>query len=261
MNAYTLTPLQLRELFHLEFLRWFSREVQARFYSLKGGSNMRFFFKSLRYSEDMDLDAKGIEVHMLRDAVMDILENQNFQDVLVPFGIERVIAPDIAKAKQTGTTQRFKVHLATDSGEDLFTKIEFSRRAFKGTIVVQPVSDNILRTYKMPPLLVPHYDIESTVLQKICAVALRSVIQPRDIFDLFFLSSQCESVDVKNQNITRGMLEKAYENVFEISFDRFRDTVISYLSLEDQTVYNSESIWDEVKLKVANFIDTLKKKI
>lgn len=259
MAKNILTQLQLRELFHLEFLRWFSRKIEAKFYSLKGGSNMRFFFKSIRYSEDMDLDIIRIEIHILKDIVMNILENRNFQDALRPFGIENITTPDMARAKQTGTTQRFKAHLVVNSGEDLFTKIEFSRRGFKGNIIVESVSDDILRAYKMPPLLIPHYDVYSAVLQKISAVASRSIIQARDIFDLFILNSQCEAVNIKKQGLSREILDKAYENLLEVSFERFRDTVVSYLPLEDQAIYDSAPSWDEVKLKAANFIDILRR--
>jgi hypothetical protein len=51
--------LQQREVFHLEFLRWFGRKLDYRYYALKGGVNMRLFFGSMRYSEDMDLDLAG----------------------------------------------------------------------------------------------------------------------------------------------------------------------------------------------------------
>ncbi|MFH1782415.1 MAG: nucleotidyl transferase AbiEii/AbiGii toxin family protein [Candidatus Omnitrophota bacterium] len=169
----TYNALQLRELFHLEFLRWFGRKVKAEFYALKGGVNLRFFFNSFRYSEDMDLDIKGVEVDILKDVVMKILQALSFQDTLKPFGIERVVPPNISKAKQTETTQRFKIHLITYAGEDLFTKVEFSRRGFKGKAVVQPASDAILRAYKLAPLLLPHYDIQSAVLQKIEALTDR----------------------------------------------------------------------------------------
>jgi len=54
------THLQLREVFHLEFLRWFGKRVRTNYYALKGGVNLRFFFNSFRYSEDMDLDTHTI---------------------------------------------------------------------------------------------------------------------------------------------------------------------------------------------------------
>lgn len=241
----------------MEFLRWFSRKCKAASYALKGGVNLRFFFSSIRYSEDMDLDIRGVGVAVLKDTVMKILQAPSFQDIFKPFGVDRVVPPAISRAKQTETTQRFKVHLLTFSGEDLFTKIEFSRRGLKGEALVQPVSNVILRAYKLPPVLVPHYDIQSAIAQKIDALASRSVVQARDVFDLHALSSQYEP-EVKEIRINAERLERAYENVFTISFEQFRDTVISYLALEDQAAYNSASLWDEVKLGAANFIEELR---
>jgi len=255
------SPLQLREIFHLEFLRWLGRKVKAGHYALKGGVNLRFFFHSVRYSQDMDLDIQTMKVGALKDTTMKILLSGSFQDNLKPFGIERIIPPDIARAKQTKTTQRFKAHLITFAGEGLFTKIEFSRRGIKKGVVVQPVLDSILRTYKLPPLLVPHYNIQSAIIQKINAIASRAIIQARDIFDLYILSSQCDDSWIKNnEGISRNKLLKAYENVFEVSFEQFRATVIPYLPLEEQSIYDSLPCWDEVKLKVANFIGEVKKK-
>ncbi|MCK4423841.1 MAG: nucleotidyl transferase AbiEii/AbiGii toxin family protein [Candidatus Omnitrophica bacterium] len=251
--------LQSREIFHLEFLRRLGRKVKTGYYALKGGTNLRFFFQSFRYSEDMDLDISDVEVETLKDTVMKILKSSSFQDILKPFGVERVVPPDISKAKQTQTTQRFKIHLITSAGDDLFTKVEFSRRGFKGNIIVQPVSNIILRAYKLPPLLVSHYDVKSAIMQKIGALAARTVIQARDIFDLYVLSSQVNLNQVEEIKVNNSLLEKAYENIFQISFEQFRDTVILYLAAEDQEVYNSSVLWDEIKLKVADLIDELRR--
>lgn len=259
MEDTIYNPLQLRELFHLEFLRWFGRKIKQRFYVLKGGSNLRFFFKSFRYSQDMDLDVQGIEVHILKDTVIKILEHRSFQDILKPFGVERVVPPDVTKAKQTETTQRFKIHLVTFAGEDLFTKIEFSRRGLKGKVVIESVSDSILRVYKSPPILVPHYEIRSMAMQKVGALADRSLVQARDVFDLYILSSQFKPFIIPAKTgISKAKIDKAYENLFEVSFEQYRDVVVSYLSQEDQVLYNSLSSWDEIKLKAANFIDDLR---
>lgn len=264
MNTYN--PLQLREIFHLEFLRWLGKKIKAENYALKGGVNLRFFFNSFRYSEDMDLDILGIKVDVLKDTVMKILGTLSFQDAINPFGIKKIVPPDISKAKQTETTQRFKIHLLTSNGEDLFTQVEFSRRGFRGKVVVQSVPDVILRAYKMPPLLVAHYEIQSTTAQKIGALAARKVIQARDIFDLYILSSQYNYIEFRGTEKLQDIkipaidkLKKAHDNIFEISFEQFRDTVLSYLAPEDQSVYGKADRWDEIKLKVANFIDELRK--
>jgi hypothetical protein len=60
------------EQFHLLFLAQLGEKVDKKGYALKGGCNLRFFLKSVRYSEDMDLDAGGIDTHVLRDRVRSI---------------------------------------------------------------------------------------------------------------------------------------------------------------------------------------------
>src|SRR3989338_8394394 len=217
MEKEIYTSLQIREVFHLEFLRWFGRKLASDNYCLKGGVNLRFFFKSIRYSEDMDIDIIGARVDKVKKTVMDILSVRGFSDSLKSFGIEKVVPPDITKAKQTETTQRFKIHLLTSAGEDLFTKIEFSRRGMKGAAVIEPVSALILRAYKMAPLLVPHYDADSAVIQKIHALAQRSVLQARDIFDLFLLSSQCEGT-APGEHISKLVHKTAHDNIFQVGF-------------------------------------------
>jgi len=259
MNKEKYNPLQLREIFHLEFLRWLGRGVKPSYYVLKGGVNLRFFYNSFRYSEDIDLDARFLRVDVLQDKVMRILKSASFQNNLKPFGIDKIIPPDMAKAKQTQTTQRFKIHLITPSKEDFFTKIDFSRRKFENNIKIETVSNTILREYKLAPLLVPHYDIISMVSQKLDALAARKIIQARDAFDIYILSAQFNPSNKEKIKLNPENMDKAYKNIFEISFEQFRDTVVSYLLKEDQKIYDSPRSWDEIKLKVANFIEELKK--
>jgi len=259
MHYKLFNYLALKEIFHLEFLRWLSRKIKMQHYVLKGGINLRFFFKSIRYSEDMDLDIQGISVEKLKEVVMKILKSTSFQDAFKAFGIMKVVPPDIRKAKQTTTTQRFKIHLILSSGEDLFTKIEFSRRGFSGTIKIESVNSAILKAYRLAPLIVPHYDAISAMMQKIEAIAARSIIQARDIFDLYMLIPQCSLCDSEKITYDKAKLAIAYENIFKIDFGKFRDTVISYLSPEDQFLYNSSVVWDEIRLRVANFINEMLK--
>ena len=259
MNKPIFNPLQIREVFHLEFLRWFARKLEAGHYALKGGVNLRFFFKSIRYSEDMDIDVKGARVDKIQKTVMEILAVRGFTDSLKSFGIEKVVPPDLAKAKQTQTTQRFKVHLLTSGGEDLFTKIEFSRRGSKGSPIVEPVSNEILRAYKMAPLMVPHYDATAAVAQKIHALAGRTVLQARDIFDLFILHSQYEPSKQSKVEISPSILKTAHDNIFRVEFSQFRDTVVAYLGEGDQKAYSTPGAWDEIKLNTAQFLEEFKK--
>jgi len=256
MNYYN--QLQLREIFHLEFLRRLGQKLKVGHYVLKGGVNLRFFFHSRRYSEDMDLDVKTIGVKPLQDIVMAILQQSALADVLKSFGIERVIAPDISRAKQTETTQRFKIHLVTLSEEDLFTKIEFSRRGFSGTPIIESVSSAVLRGYKAPPLIVPHYDSLCAMHQKVKALAGRPVSQARDIFDIFLLSTQYQKNTADKIKISASRLKQALDNLYSISFTQFAQTVLAYLEPEEKNVYNNEKAFDEIKLRVVDFIEELK---
>ncbi len=258
MDNDTYSELQIREVFHLEFLRYFGRKVKPDFYALKGGVNLRLFFNSIRYSEDLDLDARAITVHALKEHVMNILKMPAFRENLKPFGIKEVVPPAIERAKQTETTQRFKIHLISYADVDLFTKIEFSRMGMPQEAVVQTPLDALLRAYKIGPVLIPHYDINSAVIQKVQALAGRTAIQARDIFDLYVLNSQYSlNKAIKPMPIRKSVFIKAYENVFEVKFEVFRDTVAAYLSVEDQPAYNTPSVWEEIRLKTAGFIKQL----
>jgi hypothetical protein len=110
----------------------------------------------------------------------------------------------------------------------------------------------------MAPLLVPHYDTASAIQQKIQALAHRSVLQARDIFDLFALSSQYENAQKAPPWPGKAVLKTAYENLFLVEYPQFRDTVVDYLGAEDQKSYSSPAAWDEIKLKTAHFLEEFK---
>src|SRR3990172_6739939 len=98
-----VTPIRSVEQFHLLFLAQLSRRVDKKLFVVKGGCNLRFFHRSIRYSEDMDLDLGGVDTHVFRDKVRE--------------------------KKQTETTQRWKLGLRIEGAVvRLPTKIEFSRR-------------------------------------------------------------------------------------------------------------------------------------
>ena len=60
---------QIIEQFHLLFLALLTRGTDKRSLVVRGGCNLRFFHRSIRYSEDMALDVDGIELRVLRDRV------------------------------------------------------------------------------------------------------------------------------------------------------------------------------------------------
>src|SRR3954454_7342097 len=113
------TDRQRREIFHFCFLERLLNLSDPRLYVIKGGVNLRFFFKSPRYSEDMDIDVLGGAVSTLKKNGYKILEEGGFRRSLQTLGIEELIINNPAKAKQTETTQRFRLNLVTPSGDSL----------------------------------------------------------------------------------------------------------------------------------------------
>ncbi|HPK68679.1 MAG TPA: hypothetical protein PKY11_02195, partial [Kiritimatiellia bacterium] len=66
MNRHS--PQATVELFHLILLDLLGRKTDRKLYALKGGCNLRFFLKSIRYSEDMDIDVgPGLSKDKLAD--------------------------------------------------------------------------------------------------------------------------------------------------------------------------------------------------
>jgi hypothetical protein len=174
---------------------------------------------------------------------------------LQPYGIEEIIPPNISAAKQTDTTQRFKIHLLTASGEDLFTKVEFSRRRMSDGIVIGTPSEAMFKKYKLPPLMVPHYSADEALLQKVQALAGRSETQARDVFDIYNLLPQIENrADIlkKSSNVE---IKKASENALKLTFSIFRDTVLVYLKDEDRTAMGETEHWEEMQLLVSEFLN------
>jgi predicted nucleotidyltransferase component of viral defense system len=108
---------QIIEIFHLLFLRAFGARIDKALFVLKGGCNLRFFLKSIRYSEDMDLDIHTMTVGTLRNNIRRLLDAPSFVQTLRAQGIEiaRTSLP-----KQTNTTQRWKLALRiTESGAEV----------------------------------------------------------------------------------------------------------------------------------------------
>ena len=72
------SDIQLREVFHFCFLHRLLKISDINLYVLKGGVNLRFFFGSPRYSEDMDLDVVAGNVGTLKKNGYKILKDAAF---------------------------------------------------------------------------------------------------------------------------------------------------------------------------------------
>jgi predicted nucleotidyltransferase component of viral defense system len=242
------------EIFHLLFLRAFGARVEKNRYVVKGGCNLRFFYRSVRFSEDLDVDVYGIPVATLRKNVDQVLAAQPFRDTVRAQRLEgvRVTAP-----KQTQTTQRWKVGLSlSPTGTELPTKIEFSQRETDGAARVahEPVSDVLLRRYRLYPVIVQHYTAEAAIEQKIAALALRSQTQARDVFDLNLLLDAHVAAR-EELGAVAELLPRALENAMSVGFSDFVGQVVAFLEPEYQQDYGRRASWDRLQARIVEALE------
>lgn len=238
-------PIAVIELFHLLFLDQLGRKLDKRYYALKDGCNLRFYLRSIRYSEDMDLDVQCTSADLLRDRVDQILKGTSLTRILQSRGltITHCSAP-----KQTETTQRWKLALAVSGIESpLHTKIEFSRRGMSDPVDFGPVDSLLMREYQLTPILASHYSAEAAFRQKIHALIHRTETRARDVFDLDLL--------LRSGVSTKGMAmpmqwREAQHNALSVTYDVFKSQVLSFLAPEYQAQYDAPGVWDDIVLRV-----------
>lgn len=242
------------ELFHLLFCARMAAKVDRELFCLKGGCNLRFYFNSIRYSEDIDFDVHTLSVGTLRKNIEKLLAEKTFLDQLNHRGIEIV---DWSAPKQTETTQRWKLSLqVTGHSLPIPTKIEFSRRtkAFAGA-EIKFIPPMLISHYKLQPALLQHYTLDTAIQQKLNALIHRTETQARDVIDLKLLKDQL----LNNAGITLSadMKVRALETLSAVSYDDFKSQVWPYLLEEFQAPLERRDQWDELQDEVFTFIETL----
>lgn len=249
------TERQIIEIFHLLFLRTFGARVDKALFALKGGCNLRFFLKSIRYSEDLDLDIHTMAVGTLRNNVSRLLEAQSFVQSLRAQGIEIVRT---SLPKQTETTQRWKLTLRImESAAEVPTKIEFSRRGLAGEKTVEPVDPGIIRAYRLYPVIVQHYSVHTAFAQKISALALREQVQSRDVFDLKQLLD-AGGAEQPLPATTAADLPLAIDRALVVDYDAFAGQVLAFLEPEYQEHYRNRKVWAELRRQVVDGLEALR---
>jgi len=246
--------MQCVELFHLIFLDMLGRKLDKRFYALKGGGNLRFYLKSFRYSEDMDLDVRTIPGEKLKDTVDRILKSKTTKQVLQLQGLrlEKWSAP-----KQTDTTQRWKMALAASGlAAPLHTKVEFSRRGMGTDVVFEPVDAALIRAYRLAPIMANHYTAHAAYEQKIEACSTRVVPQARDVFDLALLIRSGVETHVASR--LKKKLDQAQEKIMTLGFSVFKSQVLSFLHPEHRVQYDSRVVWDGMVLEIVDVLEGAK---
>ncbi len=245
---------EIVELFHLHFVRLLAAGREKENYVVKGGCNLRFFFGSIRYSQDLDLDVRGIPEHVLKERVEAVLGSKPLRETLASRGIElsRVSAPN-----QTPTTPRWKAALRRSGRDvDLNTKIEFSRREGEGTAALEVVDPRLVRRHQLMPILACHYLLPAAIRQKISALVGRRTVQARDVFDLSLLFAKAGG-DVEGYADMRPKVPGAIDRVWALSHAEYRGQVIAFLEPEHADPVDSTEAWETMQLQVVSALERL----
>jgi predicted nucleotidyltransferase component of viral defense system len=241
---------ELREFFHLAFLRHLGTRLSGRSYAVKGGICLRLFHRSPRLSEDMDLDiVSQVRVETLRNAIDAVIHGRAMLASMMPMGVTEISA---TKPKQTETTQRWKVALRLSGDQSLPTKVEFSRRRDRIEYSTGIPDSQLLKQYKMIPFAAQYYDATHMAAQKILALAAPARNALRDFFDLHHLlfTVGSQPADILPL-IDPGKAESATKKVMGFAFEEFRKQVVPYLTSELVGLYRDASLFDQQKDAVA----------
>ena len=251
------TARQTIELFHLLFLRALTAKADdKRLVALKGGCNLRFYFGSVRYSEDMDFDVSVISQGTLANRIDRLLQSPALTSPLRAKGIAII---DSSKPKQTETTQRWKIGLHAESNQiDLRTKIEFSRRDDLEGVAFEATAREIMRPYGEPAILATHYGTAAAIAQKVHALAKRTAPQARDVFDLNLLLARTDAQAVKLDSSQRAFVPQAMDNALALSFDEYNSQVVAYLEPSQAEAFDDADAWNSMVESVVDRLGALR---
>lgn len=240
------SDIQLREVFHFCFLHRLLKISDINLYVLKGGVNLRFYFGSPRYSEDMDLDVVAGNVGTLKKNGYKILEDAAFLRSLKVFGIDAIEVNDPTRAKHTQTTQRFGCSLVCSSGVRLPTKVEFSRRGDDpGDIAgIELLDAAIAHPYRKLAFRCRHYKGGTATVQKIHALAGRAVTQARDVFDLGILIRGGHlDTAATDGALASAPVQQAIDSLLGLHWEDYDGQVVEYLSDDSREEFGDRDGW------------------
>ena len=233
-------------MFHLVLLRALVAKGQDKsLIALRGGCNLRFYFGSIRYSEDMDLDVTVMSRGTLKNKVERLLQSPI---VAAPLKTRAIEVVETSSPKRTDTTQRWKIGLRIKGiGLPIRTKVEFSRREAMTGAAFEAVGGERLRPHGITPFLATHYTTHAAIAQKIQALAGRNEPQARDVFDLNLLLARPESRALALADPQKRSLARAIDQAMSISFDDYASKVVAYLDPGQAALFEERSSWDAMQ--------------
>jgi hypothetical protein len=253
-----MTPVEIAESFHLAFLQALATRANLSAWALKGGGNLRFFYGSVRFSEDIDLDTFDIEPWAFQERVDQTLASDLLRRTLGLLG-SRIDHLNPKERSETKSKWVVGVRQPSET-EPIYTQIEVSHREYpyREFANVEPVAGTAVARYSAA-LRRPtfgHYLPRAAVAQKIDALGGRDVRQPRDVFDLDLLFRIAPDA-VSRGDVDEAGLRAALTRLFEIGYDEYRARVLSFIEPDALPLYESSAAWESMQVTVAERLEAL----
>ena len=242
-----LHPRSAVELFHCQFLARLDKAIPWNSYAVKGGCNLRMLLGSPRASEDLDLDVRQVAKHTLAKQVESVLKQ--LRSVLLRQNIK---VSDTSAPKQTDTVQRWKVALKL-LGQDVWTKIEFSRRILADTPLRGTLTQKFQDEYLPEGATLSHYGTKPALKQKLEALAGRKITQARDVFDIAFLIG----IGTEPPSLNEETIREAEQNTRFLKFQDYSGQVIPYLDESHAEEFGSEEAWERLQRQVLGLLKSI----
>lgn len=253
-----MRPVEIVESFHLAFLQALATRVNVAAWALKGGGNLRFFYSSERFSEDIDLATFEIEPWVFQDRTDQTLSSDLLKRTL---GVLDARIEYVNPKERSKTKSKWVLGLRYPSErEPVYTQIEVSHREYpyRDFVKVEPVTPGAVAPYaaalRRPTF--GHYPPRAAIPQKIDALWGRDVRQPRDVFDLDLLFRISPDA-VSRGDVDEAGLRAAITRIFEMGYDEYRAKVLSFIEPDSLPLYEPIEVWEGMQVTVAGRLANL----
>jgi predicted nucleotidyltransferase component of viral defense system len=253
----TMDKLAIAEAFHLAFLSALQTSAGHDRFALKGGGNLRFFYRSLRYSEDIDLDVFVADPRRFAPKMERAINSPAMERLLTVLGI--AIMSRTVHERST-TREKWEIVLSHPAAEEpARTRVDLSYRSrdLLPGVRVEPVPAEVMNRYA--PLVAPvigHYLPEAAMEQKIYALKERAEhgnSQPRDVFDLDLLFRESPAL-IKTGLVPSDIAAQAAERALEMGWPEFNSKVVAYLEPDVAVAFDSPLAWTQMQERVVTVL-------
>jgi predicted nucleotidyltransferase component of viral defense system len=258
ISRNNLQPVQISEIFHLAFLGVLQGVAGAGSFALKGGGNLRFYFRSLRYSEDIDLDGFARDTAAFSRKVEKAFASPQLAKLLALFDIKLAY---LNPKDRTTTKEKWVIGLthASTGKSPIYTRVEISHRAYglDAYLETRPVDFTAVEPYA--PLAAPvvaHYVPRGALIQKVWALQDRKETQPRDVFDIDHLVRMfpgAPATGLLEERVIKAAIDRAYE----IRFGEYRTKVVTFLDPAVRSAYDSADAWEAMQVRVVTALERM----